>query len=74
MPYSMGGKDGLGSVCQFILALCLVFLTFCEIYSEVKLELSLILPASFSLILMLVNIWLVVSLLAFVYFMAWKLF
>lgn len=68
MPYNLRGREG--SAGQFSLVLNIIFRsrqTFCEVYSNIKLELSLILPAP--LIIMHVNVWLVVSLLILVCFM-----
>lgn len=77
MAYNMAGEGGERSVWPSSLALHLIFCCrhpFFEVYSKVKLELSLVFPTSFPLILMLVNILLVVLLLTFVYFMARKPF
>lgn len=71
MPYNMGGAGGEGSVLLFILALHLIFCcrySFSDVYSKVKLELSLIFPSLLPLMLMLVNKWLAVSLLFFFMF------
>lgn len=73
MPYNLKGREG--SAGQFSLVLYMIFCCrqpFCEVCSKVKLELSLIFPAS--LIIMCVNVWLAVSLLILVCFMTQNLF